>query len=395
MIRSNTTGLGAVATFGLLMALASATATPADAATMSPADLYRNVAPSVVFIFGTNAGRTGSSGTGSVITRDGLVLTNNHVIADGGSGRPFKTIQVYFKPDPTTGNAQRDLQKAYRATVVARDTDLDLAVLRVEGAPGGLRPIAFARSGDVSVGEAVAAIGHPKGGGLWTLTTGYISSSRNFGRKEMFQSEASLNPGNSGGPLLDERGDLVGVNTAIIRETPDGTVTVGLNFSVKSDQARVWLSRQGIQVALASTQLADAEPPAEATPRPAPPSAVVVPPSGSDSGSASGPAAEPAPRAEPSAPPAPAEPQAEPPAPRTEPTPAPRPEPPAQAVPPAPAPAPSAPREFKGPKGETMFGVPEKDFDLDRVEEGLAARVRKKAARQFDELDAEMENFDW
>jgi serine protease Do len=374
MIRSRTTRALAASALGLSLALTAAGVEPARAAALSPAELYRTVSPSVVFIFGTNAGRTGSSGTGSVISRDGLILTNNHVIADGNSGRPFKTLQVYFKPEPTTGNAQRDLRKPYSATVVARDTDLDLALLRVTGAPANLRPVAFARSADVSVGEAVAAIGHPKGGGLWTLTTGYISSSRNFGHKEMFQSEASLNPGNSGGPLLDERGNLVGVNTAIIRETPDGTVTVGLNFSVKSDQARVWLSRQGIQVALASAQVAEATPPPSEPARP--PAAAVVPPSGRGSETA-----EPAP-----------EPRTE----ATPPPPAPQPEPRAEpAPPPPPAPEAQRPREFTGPQGERMFGVPEKDFDLDRVEKGLAARVRKKAAKQFDELDAEMEGFEW
>lgn len=382
MTRIRLAGPRAGAIAGLLVsAVAAAVAAPepAQGATLSPADLYRATAPSVVFVFGTNAGRSGSSGTGSVIGRDGLVLTNNHVIADPNTGRPFKTLQVYFKPEPTTGDAGRDLRQAHRAIVVARDTELDLAVLRVDDPPPGVRPISFARSADLSVGDAVAAIGHPKGGGLWTLTTGTISSSRSFGRKEMFQSEASLNPGNSGGPLLDSQGRLVGVNTAIIRETPDGTVTVGLNFSVKSDQARTWLARQGIQVSLASTDLAEAPSASEdgaagssgATPTPGAPRA-------------------PAPRPEPSPPPEAApEPRAD-----AETRPAPPP-PPSEPAPSAPPEEPAPPRAFTGPKGETMFGVPDEDFDIDRVEKDLAARVRAKAARQFDELDAEMEDFDW
>ncbi len=213
--------------------------TTADATALSPADIYRKDAPSVVFIFGSNGGRSGSSGTGSLISRDGLVLTNNHVIADKGSGRPFKTLQVFFKPEPTTGQAERDLRKPHRATVVARSPELDLAVLRVEGAPRDRSPIQFAPSAGVSVGEPVAAIGHPQGGGLWTLTTGYISSTRTFGQKQMFQSEASLNPGNSGGPLLDRRGNVVGIVTATLNQVEtfrtSGVVPQNVNYALRTE----------------------------------------------------------------------------------------------------------------------------------------------------------------
>ncbi len=350
--------------------------TTADATALSPADIYRKDAPSVVFIFGSNGGRSGSSGTGSLISRDGLVLTNNHVIADKGSGRPFKTLQVFFKPEPTTGQAERDLRKPHRATVVARSPELDLAVLRVEGAPRDRSPIQFAPSAGVSVGEPVAAIGHPQGGGLWTLTTGYISSTRTFGQKQMFQSEASLNPGNSGGPLLDAKGNLIGVNTAIIRETADGTVTVGLNFSVKSDQARSWLSKQGVRVAMASSS----PPPAEPS-RTAPAVVAPAPTPSTESTPAPTPTPTPEPKPEPRARPAPtAEP--EPPAPE----PAPRAEPSEPAPPPA---------EFTGPSGEKMFGVPEKDFDLEQIEMTLNERIRANSKKYQSELDREMEDFDW
>jgi serine protease Do len=249
--------------------------------------------------------------------------------------------------------------------VVARDPELDLAVLRVEGASKGLPSIVFGHSSEVSIGDPVAAIGHPQGGGLWTLTTGTISSSRTMGKQAVFQSQASLNPGNSGGPLLDAKAHLIGVNTAVIRSTPDGTTTVGLNFSVKSDLATRWLAAQGISVQVASAELppTPTEPmEAEEKPPPTPPEA--APEAPEETGEL------------PPLPPPPSEP--EPPAPS-------QPEP--QEGPPG---EPQEPRTFKGPNDEEMFGIPELDFDLKRVENDLNAQVRAKAKKAFDELD-EME----
>lgn len=377
--------LGVALTIGLCAASA-----PARASDLSPAEIYRRVAPTVVFIFGSNAGRTGASGTGTVIDASGLILTNNHVIADDRSGRPYKVLEVYFKPDPTTGDAGNDLRNGRPATVVARDADLDLALLRVSGGAYLPHPIGFGRSSEVSVGESVAAIGHPQGGGLWTLTTGHISSSRTLGAKEVFQSQASLNPGNSGGPLLNGQGRLIGVNTAVIRKTPEGTTTEGLNFSVKSDVARSWLARQGVEVPVSSS---DPEPPAA----PISPRAEASTPQSETAPSGSA-AATPRPTPTRPVPSAPRQAASSPePPPVREPSTAPDPAPVAEAPAPTPSPSPRAsapptgkpatPRTFRGPNDEEMFGVPQQDFDLEEVEKNLHARVRKKAASAFDELD--------
>ena len=102
----------------------------------------------------------------------------------------------------------------------------------------------------IEIGDRVVAIGHPEQGGLWTLTTGTISAQfENFNAtkgKSVFQTETGLNRGNSGGPLLDTSGRMVGVNTAIARLSPDGLPITSISFSLKSNVAKQWLRDQGV-----------------------------------------------------------------------------------------------------------------------------------------------------
>jgi serine protease Do len=346
---------GACAAFASVVAAASAAA-------FSPPEIYRQAAPGVVFVFAAHrANADGSTGTGSVVSADGLVLTSRHVLVDDVRGRPFPIIQVYFRPEAPTGDPGRDLRDPHRARIVAVSDELDLALLRVEDPPGGLVALPFGDSARMSIGEPVAAIGHPTGGGLWTLTTGTISGIKLQGARDVFQTEAALNPGNSGGPLLDTGARLIGVNTSVLRSAADGTPLIGLNFSVKSNAVRAWLDGQGVEVASAwepTRWAARVPPPAREEPVPTPPAPE---PDAED---------EVRPRAQ--LPPQDLAPGARPPA------------------PPAPAPPPprKAPREFRGPRGETMYGVPDLDFDLDRVEADLYARSRRNAERAQDELDA-------
>ncbi|MGB0618536.1 MAG: S1C family serine protease [Myxococcota bacterium] len=211
----------------------------------SAANVYREAASSVVLIFGFEDSGAGSSGTGSILTPDGLVLTNNHVIARGESGKLYSNLVVYFKPNPISGDNEKDLAKPYLVDVIARDADLDLALLRVKNPPSALRPLPIGNSEEVDIGENVAAIGHPGGGGLWTLTTGTVSSKRRDQQRDIFQTDTAINPGNSGGPLLDEYARLVGVNTFVRRVNEQGLPLEGLNYSLRSSLALGWVNRQG------------------------------------------------------------------------------------------------------------------------------------------------------
>ena len=334
-----------------------------EAHAFSAASVYRSAASSVVLIFGFDDAGARSSGTGSILTPDGLILTNNHVIVDGDSGRLLPNLVVYFKPRPISGDNRRDLKTPYLVDVVARDPDLDLALLRVQGAPAGLRPISVGDSEEVEIGESVAAIGHPGGGGLWTLTTGTVSSKRRDRSRDIFQTDAAINPGNSGGPLLDEHARLVGVNTFVRRVNDQGLPLEGLNYSLRSSLALRWINQQGI-VRIASIPR---------TPVPA---------------------SEPAPP--PPVPQAPGPPEHEPARPLPDAT-ADRPSAPiVRADSPPPPPEPQA-REFSGPAGESMFGVPNQQSDLhdvlDHVREGYE-ELTKRADDSIDEMNQLLDDYD-
>ena len=160
------------------------------------------------------------TGSGFLITPDGYIVTNSHV-ADAGA-------QVDVTLDDGT---------EHRADKVGSDVDTDLAVLRI-GSPAALPHLELGASSALRVGQVVIAIGNPQGLSQ-TVTTGVVSAlgrslrARN-GRliDGVIQTDASLNPGNSGGPLLDTRARVVGVNTAIVAGAQS------LCFAVPSDTAR-------------------------------------------------------------------------------------------------------------------------------------------------------------
>lgn len=224
---------------------------PREAARFSPRQLYASDAPGVVLILAVNPEKgRGELGSGSLLDTSGHILTNAHVVIRKGSGRPWPSVRVYFKPVHLTGDSGVDLQNPRSATVVAFDRSLDLALLSVSDVPERASPLVLGASSDAVMGERVAAIGHPGDGGLWTLTTGVLSSVlSNFDGvpgKSVFQTDASINPGNSGGPLVDAAGQIIGINTSMARKGPDGLALTAINFAIESEVARRWLARQGV-----------------------------------------------------------------------------------------------------------------------------------------------------
>lgn len=253
-------------------------AAPQVAHALTPKDIYRKAGPAVVLLLGSDDGKQGSGGTGSVISADGKIITNAHVVISSQTNAPYKILYVFLKPDRVTGDNSKDLARRYKARVLhySSPDELDLALLQLEDAPGPLPTIAFADPDKVDVGDEVVAIGHPEQGGLWTLTTGAISTViANYGKvkgKNVFQTEASVNRGNSGGPLLDTDGNMVGINTMIARQAADGVAITAVNFSLKSSVAVSWLALEGMGVAYAPKQ-GDAPVAVAVAPEPAPPQA--------------------------------------------------------------------------------------------------------------------------
>lgn len=216
-------------------------------------DVYQKTSRSVVLIISGGEGSGDIVGAGSLVATGGLVLTNAHVVVDRGTGRPYPKLRVFVKPEVVTGDLSKDLADRHEAETVAFDLKLDLALVRVRDFPDGIQPVALADPREIKVGEEVVAIGHPEQGGLWSLTygriSGQIAGQGSVRGKDVYQTDTSVNRGNSGGPLLDRRGYLVGVNTNIARRGADDVVITGVNFALKSSVARKWAGRQGMTLA--------------------------------------------------------------------------------------------------------------------------------------------------
>jgi serine protease Do len=228
----------------------------AQLADPTPQQIYERFAATVVFIVATPNHGTGMGGTGSIIRPDGLILTNAHVVVDSTDHRPYSQISIFLKPERVTGNPKTDLAKRFTARVVATSESLDLALLQTEQV-STLPTITFGDPATVRIGDRVLAIGHPEQGGMWTLTSGLISAEfedfNGTAGKHVFQTDTGLNRGNSGGPLLDSRGHMIGINTAMVRVAKDGTPIMSINFAVESNVAQQWLKQHGVIIAYANS----------------------------------------------------------------------------------------------------------------------------------------------
>ena len=255
---------------------------PAPAAkTLSAKEIYEADAKSVVLILAGTPSGSGELGTGSVIDASGRVLTNAHVVIDDRTGRPYPSVRVYLKPAKITGDSKRDMADPIATTVARYDRALDLAVLELARAPR-VPVLTLGDDAGVETGDPVVAIGHPEQGGLWTLTQGVISTViADLGGvpgKNAFQTDASINRGNSGGPLIDRTGAIVGVNTSMARKAADGLTITSVNFSIKSSVARAWLDGSAPNAAAAAPAAEDSAPAAApAAPVAAAPAAPAAP----------------------------------------------------------------------------------------------------------------------
>ncbi|MDT5209076.1 MAG: putative serine protease PepD [Mycobacterium sp.] len=211
------------------------------------------VMPSVVKLQ-IDLGGQGDEGSGIVLSADGLILTNNHVVApaaDGGQGAQPTSADTTFSGEATKTVTFSNGQTA-PFTVVGTDPAGDLAIVRAQGV-SGLTPISMGSSKDVKVGEQVVAIGSPLGL-QGTVTTGIVSalnrpvaagdgSGGNVSVLDAIQTDAAINPGNSGGALVNMNGELIGVNSAIASMGGAGSGggqsgSIGLGFAIPADQAK-------------------------------------------------------------------------------------------------------------------------------------------------------------
>jgi S1-C subfamily serine protease len=178
------------------------------------------------------------AGTGMVISPDGLVLTNNHVI----DGATKITVTLYGQSAPRP------------ATLVGADPSEDLAVIKIQGV-SGLPTVTFADSSKVQVGDSVLAIGNALAlGSTLTVTEGIVSALNrsenagdNTGNSEnltgLIQTDAAINAGNSGGPLVNSSAQVIGMNTAVASSSPGNAPAEGIGFAIASNTIRAYLPK--------------------------------------------------------------------------------------------------------------------------------------------------------
>ncbi len=198
---------------------------------LSPVEVYEMTVGSVVGIkteattnaFGQEA-VSASAGTGFILTEDGYVITNSHVVSGAD------TIQVELFNE-----------ESYEAELVGQDSSFDIAVLKIEAE--GLKPVTVGNSDELKVGEEVAVIGNPLGELTFTMTTGILSAldreiNTDGNPQNMLQTNAAINSGNSGGPLFDMNGNVIGVTTAKYSGTSTSGATIeGLGFAIPINTA--------------------------------------------------------------------------------------------------------------------------------------------------------------
>ena len=209
---------------------------------LTPQQIYQKHAASVVEITATFPGsydiwgqQTGGGqalGTGFVVSEDGYILTNAHVVSQ--SGQAVSTVTVTFKGEGTQG-AQVE------GTVLGADESTDVALIKVDPSQSpGLLPIPLGDSSKVTVGEAVVAIGNPLGldfslsSGVVSATNRELQSPNGATISGGIQTDAAINSGNSGGPLINAKGQVIGINEQIASQ---GGGNEGIGFAVPINTA--------------------------------------------------------------------------------------------------------------------------------------------------------------
>jgi S1-C subfamily serine protease len=211
----------------------------------NPAQIYRDASPGVVTIDSVfeggvsdllGGGGSAGQGSGFVIDKEGNIVTNTHVVTNGGNlnggGEPRKAKQVFVE----FGDRNR-----VPAEIVGFDADADVALIKVDPEGLDLKPLTLSDRAGFAVGEPVAAIGSPFGEeqslsvGVISATDRTVEGLTNFGIDNAIQTDASINPGNSGGPLLDAEGEVIGINEQIASSSGSNS---GVGFAIPVTSVR-------------------------------------------------------------------------------------------------------------------------------------------------------------
>ena len=224
---------------------AQSLANNANGGAMTPEQLYKaNVDSCVGITVSTTTtnywgytSTSAASGSGFVLTEDGYIVTNYHVVEDAFSDNTV-TVEVAFQDGST-----------YPAKLVGGEPDNDVAVLKIEAS--GLQPVVLGDSDTLAVGQTVMTIGNPLGELDYSLTDGIVSaldrlittgSGTDSTTMNMLQTNCAINPGNSGGPLFNEYGEVIGIATAKYSSSKSGTIVEGLGFGMPINDVKTIIS---------------------------------------------------------------------------------------------------------------------------------------------------------
>jgi S1-C subfamily serine protease len=213
-------------------------AKPLVSGSFDPAKIYGARANGVVTIYAffgsTNDAQSAAQGSGFIVSSDGLVLTNSHVVTNAGEGQPLasaKNVYIQFHDGDRV-----------KGRIVGYDPFTDVAVVRLNAKDHGLQPVPLGDSARVVVGEPVAAIGSPFGNET-SLAVGVVSATHRsiesltsiYNVVDAIQTDAPINRGNSGGPLFDARGRVIGINAQI---RSDSGASEGVGFAIPINAAK-------------------------------------------------------------------------------------------------------------------------------------------------------------
>jgi len=214
-------------------------------------NIYKNNVGAVVYLGNK---KDNGVGTGSIISKDGQIITNWHIVGNA------KKLHVWLLPDDPeimTGDKILWTEPNFIGTVINRNKRKDLALVKIEGLPKDIKIMRFGKTSNLPIGSTVFSIGHPSGE-AWTINSGMVTQIRpnyewtyclkkkgevckenSSHSANIIQHEVPTNPGNSGGPLLDEKGLMVGVNSFTMGENVEL-----INFSVAIEEVKAFLKEE-------------------------------------------------------------------------------------------------------------------------------------------------------
>jgi S1-C subfamily serine protease len=233
---------GPVETVAALPAAVRSSAKPLPGNDFEPARIYRERSPGVVTIFAyfgnpDSPDAQAAQGSGFVVSREGYILTNSHVVTNAGESNPVRAANALYVEFS-------DLDRV-PARIVGWDVYDDVGLIKVDPGPHALSPVPLGTSSNVLVGEPVAAIGSPLGNEN-SLAVGIVSAvhraisaltAQQYNLVDAIQTDAPITHGNSGGPLFDARGRVIGINAQIRSSSGSGN-DVGIGFAVPIDSAK-------------------------------------------------------------------------------------------------------------------------------------------------------------